>query len=616
MEYVDNLGDSNVNATIGTSPNGSVWAMTDVGAAWESICWSPRLGLFCAVAGGGQIFTSSDGMNWTSQSIDRSSPFMLTSPPTAIHHKTIYEAETYPWNDFYVGAGKLYRQFGSFNLDYDPNAQSLPYPVWNLPITQAAPAPLDPAKFVAGPCTQGFTVKHSMQIQSATFYLSGNGEIGTATVTIMDENSNILGTAGASFGVDWSSVTFNFSPSISVYNETGISYSFTIAGVPEIATYPSHGASKGVIYSISGLSLLDIEHQKQTAAFDKLNYKPISPALCQAFISQYSGYLQSVQTYLYINRVQIVTDAPSGPNVFTLTNLSPGFVKCQNTLPLSILLPPASSCANFSFIIKKLHNEVSVVASVGDTILGSGTSIGIGDYPPYITLKSMGSHWILSDLHITVTLKTTTKRWDPDTTLGSTKVNLAALNLSGFDTVTETSALVGVTFDPILKVIAGSVYAFSIEIEPSPNISVQSVGFNDSGSWAGLFSYANNSWSVAPPLTFRLMYSLGCHPTTEPTGYVMESGMSSATIAEGVVHAMTAKGSSTLYLYYLISGGVQAYVTRSTSFDTADRQKQGTVFFICDSTYIRGTLTTTELLHPGTVGGGIAENVFIVDNIY
>ena len=41
-----------------------------ISITWKSICWSPELGLFCAVAAGSDIAaTSPDGKNWTQQTL-------------------------------------------------------------------------------------------------------------------------------------------------------------------------------------------------------------------------------------------------------------------------------------------------------------------------------------------------------------------------------------------------------------------------------------------------------------------------------------------------------------------------------------------------------------------
>lgn len=57
------------NANIWTSPDGSAWTSQSVPEAnnWLDVCWSPSLGLFCAVAGSGthQVMTSPDGVTWT-----------------------------------------------------------------------------------------------------------------------------------------------------------------------------------------------------------------------------------------------------------------------------------------------------------------------------------------------------------------------------------------------------------------------------------------------------------------------------------------------------------------------------------------------------------------------
>jgi len=55
-----------------TSPDGINWTAQDAAAEnnWRSICWSPELGLFCAVSytgTGNRVMTSPDGINWTSR---------------------------------------------------------------------------------------------------------------------------------------------------------------------------------------------------------------------------------------------------------------------------------------------------------------------------------------------------------------------------------------------------------------------------------------------------------------------------------------------------------------------------------------------------------------------
>jgi hypothetical protein len=56
-----------------TSPDGLNWTSRSSAAdnAWSSVCWSPELGLFVAVAytgTGNRVMTSPDGLNWTSRS--------------------------------------------------------------------------------------------------------------------------------------------------------------------------------------------------------------------------------------------------------------------------------------------------------------------------------------------------------------------------------------------------------------------------------------------------------------------------------------------------------------------------------------------------------------------
>ncbi|TGM28241.1 hypothetical protein [Leptospira levettii] len=55
-----------------SSPDGIIWTSrtTPVDNAWNSVCWSPALGLFVAVSTSGslnRVMTSPDGINWTSR---------------------------------------------------------------------------------------------------------------------------------------------------------------------------------------------------------------------------------------------------------------------------------------------------------------------------------------------------------------------------------------------------------------------------------------------------------------------------------------------------------------------------------------------------------------------
>ena len=62
-----------------TSPSGRSWTPISQGVdanAWQSVCWSPQLGIFVAVASGGttnnRVMTSANGRSWTgiSQGVD------------------------------------------------------------------------------------------------------------------------------------------------------------------------------------------------------------------------------------------------------------------------------------------------------------------------------------------------------------------------------------------------------------------------------------------------------------------------------------------------------------------------------------------------------------------
>ncbi|KKN35827.1 hypothetical protein LCGC14_0779750 [marine sediment metagenome] len=65
--------DGTVGVQVMTSPDGTTWtARTSASAQqWRSICWSPELTLFCAVADNGaagvQVMSSPDGITWTSR---------------------------------------------------------------------------------------------------------------------------------------------------------------------------------------------------------------------------------------------------------------------------------------------------------------------------------------------------------------------------------------------------------------------------------------------------------------------------------------------------------------------------------------------------------------------
>ena len=61
---------------VATSPDGVTWTLRSASnnsLDWTGVCWSPELGLFCAVSGNGTstgndtVMTSDDGINWTTQ---------------------------------------------------------------------------------------------------------------------------------------------------------------------------------------------------------------------------------------------------------------------------------------------------------------------------------------------------------------------------------------------------------------------------------------------------------------------------------------------------------------------------------------------------------------------
>ena len=65
----NSANSSNIAAT---SPDGINWTQRTlpVSASWLSVCWSPELGLFCAVAANSTIaITSPNGINWTQRTL-------------------------------------------------------------------------------------------------------------------------------------------------------------------------------------------------------------------------------------------------------------------------------------------------------------------------------------------------------------------------------------------------------------------------------------------------------------------------------------------------------------------------------------------------------------------
>ena len=66
------VASTGVANRVATSPDGLVWtarSTSGLDQSWNSVCWSPELGIFCAVASSGavRIMTSSDGVTWTGQ---------------------------------------------------------------------------------------------------------------------------------------------------------------------------------------------------------------------------------------------------------------------------------------------------------------------------------------------------------------------------------------------------------------------------------------------------------------------------------------------------------------------------------------------------------------------
>ena len=66
------VADSGTDNRVMTSPDGVNWTIRTSAAnnGWYSVCWSPELGLFCAVAysgTGNRVMTSPDGINWTTR---------------------------------------------------------------------------------------------------------------------------------------------------------------------------------------------------------------------------------------------------------------------------------------------------------------------------------------------------------------------------------------------------------------------------------------------------------------------------------------------------------------------------------------------------------------------
>ena len=66
------VASTSIDTSVMTSANGITWTARTPAAnnAWRSVCWSPELGLFVAVAETGtsnRVMTSPDGINWTAR---------------------------------------------------------------------------------------------------------------------------------------------------------------------------------------------------------------------------------------------------------------------------------------------------------------------------------------------------------------------------------------------------------------------------------------------------------------------------------------------------------------------------------------------------------------------
>jgi hypothetical protein len=66
------VADSGTGNRVMTSPDGITWTTRTSAAdnSWRSVCWSPELGLFCAVSNSGtgnRVMTSPDGITWTTR---------------------------------------------------------------------------------------------------------------------------------------------------------------------------------------------------------------------------------------------------------------------------------------------------------------------------------------------------------------------------------------------------------------------------------------------------------------------------------------------------------------------------------------------------------------------
>lgn len=162
-------GREPLNTTIAaTSPDGVSWTQRTLptSTVWSAICWSPQLGLFCAVAGGiwatngsratNFAATSPDGITWTARTLSKSSAWtgvcwspqrglfcaiagndntFSTSPNGITWTSRTVAAGNYPWSSicwapqlglFCVVAGSVAGKNGGANPDANNVAATSP----------------------------------------------------------------------------------------------------------------------------------------------------------------------------------------------------------------------------------------------------------------------------------------------------------------------------------------------------------------------------------------------------------------------------------------------------------------------------------------------------------